>query len=65
MGANTDLLLEAGADINARNDKGETAIQIAKKQGHKEIVKYLRGTRRPGMKRLRGLDGPLVTPFRL
>lgn len=35
------LLIELGADINAKNSQGLTALDIAKKKGHKEVVELL------------------------
>ena len=35
------LLLAKGADINVKNNKGETALMIAKDKGYKEIVGML------------------------
>ncbi len=36
------LLLEAGADLNARTRKGRTAIEIGAQEGHHDIVEVLR-----------------------
>ena len=36
------LLLAKGADVNAKNNYGETALFWAKKMGHKEIVRILK-----------------------
>ena len=36
-----EMLLEAGADIEHRNDQGETALIAAAQNGHKEIVQML------------------------
>ncbi len=36
------LLLEAGADVNAENNNGMTALKVARKRGHHEIVKLLK-----------------------
>jgi ankyrin repeat protein len=36
------LLLEAGADVNAENNNGMTALKVARKRGHHEIVQLLR-----------------------
>ena len=33
------LLLEKGADVNAKNEEGETPLDIAKKTSNKEIIK--------------------------
>ncbi len=43
-----DELREAGADPHAANDDGETALMLAAKQGHADIVEALRraGARR-------------------
>jgi ankyrin repeat protein/serine/threonine protein kinase len=35
------LLLEKGADVNAKNDNGETALMWAAKNGHIKIVQHL------------------------
>lgn len=34
-------LLQAGADVNARNRHGQTALMIAAKNGHIELIKVL------------------------
>ncbi len=34
-------LLEAGADMNARNESGQTPLQVAAENGHDEIVREL------------------------
>ena len=36
------LLMSKGANINATNSTGQNALQIAEKQGHKNIVKFLK-----------------------
>jgi ankyrin repeat protein len=36
------LLIAAGADVNARDNCGRTALMIAKEMGHIEIVQLLR-----------------------
>merc|ERR1712168_634833 len=36
-----DLLLEAGADVNIRDEDGSTALMCAAEHGHIEIVKLL------------------------
>ncbi len=36
------LLLEAGADVNAENNNGMTALKIARRRGHDDIVKLLK-----------------------
>jgi len=36
------LLLEYGADVEAKNSRGETALQEATEKGHDEVVKLLR-----------------------
>ena len=36
------VLLAYGADVNAQNNKGYTALMWVKKQGHKEIVRILK-----------------------
>lgn len=35
------LFIEAGADLNQRNQKGESALRLANKLKHNEIAKYL------------------------
>jgi ankyrin repeat protein len=35
------LLIEAGADVNIRDEDGSTALMCAAEHGHMEIVKYL------------------------
>ena len=35
------LLIEAGADINAKNNDGYTALMLASWNGHKDVVKLL------------------------
>jgi len=37
-----ELLLAHGADVNAKTEKGQTAISLAKEKGHTEIVELLR-----------------------
>jgi ankyrin repeat protein len=34
-------LLENGADVNARDDTNRTALDVAKMEGHREIVNLL------------------------
>ena len=36
-----ELLVEAGADVNIRDEDGSTALMCAAEHGHMEIVKYL------------------------
>jgi len=36
------LLIEKGADVNAKDKKGETALALAKERGRKQIVELLR-----------------------
>ena len=36
------LLLEKGADVNAANKKGATALKLAQQKKHAEIVKMLK-----------------------
>jgi len=36
------LLLERGADVEAKKNDGKTALQYAAQEGHDEIVKLLR-----------------------
>jgi len=35
-------LVAHGADVNAKNNDGDTALMLAKKKGHKEIVRILK-----------------------
>ena len=35
------LLVEAGADINIRDEDGSTALMCAAEHGHMEIVKFI------------------------
>ncbi len=35
-------LLAKGADVNAKDNKGGTALMAAKREGHKEIVRMLK-----------------------
>ena len=35
------LLIDKGADVNARGNKGSTALMIAASNGHTDIVKAL------------------------
>jgi len=37
-----ELLIAKGADMNAKNNKGQAALSLAKEQGHEEIVELLR-----------------------
>jgi ankyrin repeat protein len=36
------LLIQKGADVNAKNKYGETALRLAFYYGHKEIVELLK-----------------------
>jgi ankyrin repeat protein len=36
------ILLSRGADVNARNARGRTAVMLAKKNGRTEVVKLLK-----------------------
>jgi len=36
------LLLQKGADPNAKTDAGVTAMKLAEDQGHKEVVELLK-----------------------
>jgi ankyrin repeat protein len=38
-----EVLLKLGADINARDSSGHTALMIAKSKGHIKIVELLKG----------------------
>jgi ankyrin repeat protein len=38
----TKLLIEAGADVNAQDNKAWAALKYASKKGHTEIVNLLR-----------------------
>jgi ankyrin repeat protein len=40
-GANTQVLLSAGANVNARNNKGQTPLAIARQFGRKEMIEFL------------------------
>ena len=37
------LLLSHSADLTAKNGQRQTAINVAEKNGHKKIAKYLQG----------------------
>jgi ankyrin repeat protein len=37
------LLLERGADVNARDNRGKTAAAMAEEGGHRATVELLRG----------------------
>jgi len=37
------LLIDKGADVNAKDITGETALMVAAERGHTEIVKLLIG----------------------
>jgi ankyrin repeat protein len=36
------LLIEEGADVNAKNKQGNTALKLALRERHPEVVKMLR-----------------------
>ena len=36
-----ELLLKAGANVNAKNDRGTTPLMIAAAQGHQRVMKML------------------------
>ncbi|HAZ45727.1 MAG TPA: hypothetical protein DDW76_36555 [Cyanobacteria bacterium UBA11369] len=36
-----ELLLQAGADVNGKDSRGNTAISRAKQAGHQEIIQIL------------------------
>ena len=38
-----ELLVENGINVNQRNDKGKTALDIAIEKGYDEISEYLQG----------------------
>ena len=38
----TQLLLDAGADVNAENNNGKTALMLALEYGHTEVVELIR-----------------------
>jgi uncharacterized protein len=42
-----ELLLSHGADPKLGSDKGETAVELARKAGHEEAVRKLEGAARP------------------
>jgi hypothetical protein len=35
------LLVQAGADVNAEDELGQTALSLAATRGHREVVEYL------------------------
>jgi len=35
------LLIANGADVNAKNENGKSALSLAKQQGHKKIAELL------------------------
>jgi len=37
----TELLINAGADVNMKNKRGETALMIAISYGHNDVVRTL------------------------
>ncbi len=45
------LLLSKGANVNAKDKVGRTALKIAQKKGYKEIVELLKGTGSPGIEK--------------
>jgi ankyrin repeat protein len=38
----TELLLSAGADMNAENDRGQTPLRMAMQRGHRRAAELLR-----------------------
>ena len=38
----TELVLEAGVDVNLKDNKGKIPLQLAREKGHTEIVELLR-----------------------
>jgi len=37
------FLVGKGAKVNAQSKEGETALKLAEKEGHAEVVKFLKG----------------------
>jgi len=37
-----ELLINKGADVNAKENQGRTPVSLAKEKGHKEIAELLR-----------------------
>ena len=47
-----EALLAAGADLNAKNRDGKTALEIARKQGNADVTALLSGYDRDSRRRL-------------
>lgn len=40
-----ELLINCGAEVNAKNEDGETALTVAEKKDYSEIVQLMKETR--------------------